>query len=389
LAEEEFGLCTTSDGLTYGVHMHDLESFGDFVHGDRVSMRLAPEEGRTVLGNRFHKVISMEMLHRVDRQALDPSVENVFNILVISTKWTDMESASEASLNRSHNSAKRMIRQAAYSSFRPPSDFITVTMPKAWQDASKDCTQARKDIFDRIPNVTQYVYQMIFFPKGHKCAGGWAGLAVVGCGVPSESPNGRFCWSMYQGGVGESHFVQGHELGHNFGFRHAGGANKNGKFVEYGDPKHIMGNSYDMNTTFSAAHRYQIDWLKDKSGEMVTYKGTALVYSISSLTETKSYPGADGVAAKFSCPTCVSEVERFQHLVGGDSVISFSYGRVYVHYSRGLRKGTEAWAILERGQGWQNKYGQQAVHVCSTSGQIARVAIARTASRAKRTCGNR
>ena len=48
------------------------------------------------------------------------------------------------------------------------------------------------------------------------------------------------------------------------------------------------------------ALRDQIDWLKDSSGEIVTYGGfwDARVYSISSLTEAKSYPGAGGVAVR-------------------------------------------------------------------------------------------
>jgi len=95
----------------------------------------------------------------------------------------------------------------------------------------------------------------------------------------------------------------------------------------------------------------------------------------------------DGVAAKFACSRCISNVERYKNTVGGNIFVPFGCRKVLVHLARKDGKGTEQWAEFAQGQGWSNPFGSTAVNVCTTNRRNqALVAIDSTPVRARAAC---
>jgi len=170
--------------------------------------------------------------------------------------------------------------------------------------------------------------------------------------------------------------VRGHELGHNLGLLHAGGLNAGGQYVEYGDPEAAMGASYRFSS-FTAAGRYQMGVLHDAQGEVVEVNPAdlpgnsalgALPITLGSLSLPLNQPGADCVAVKISCPSCVPLVSSHSSNMGGYLWLQFRgdegysaitnggiadkyQNKVYVHLARHYQHkrygaGTEMWAML-------------------------------------------
>lgn len=370
-ADEDFAECTDTEGVVRGV---DFRSLQGFEHGDVVSLRLGEKSGSTALGSPLYKVMSAQLLHHEESNF---TMSAGFNILAIRTVFSDMAAPSMSSISGHLETTKQIIRGASYNTFRPTSQIVTVSVPERWDQAVTNCAQMRNNVLARTPNAGNFVYRMIFLPGPPNC-GGWAGVAITGCGRPLSAPRPGACWSMYAGRW-DRFQVQAHELGHNFGLGHAGDQTR-----DYGDPRHVMGASYVSEMSYSAPSRYRIGWLRDAPGEALTTSRGRV--KLSDITESKNYPGTDGVTVRIPCGNCAPMIERFSSRIGGNIFVSLSYGKVFVHLARVDWSGTEAWAVLGSGEGWQLTSPRHGFHVCGISGKIATIVIANTQSQARAGC---
>jgi hypothetical protein len=376
----EFGECTTLDGITYALDFADVERLKP---GDIVSLRLAETEA-SAMGQPLYKAMDIAVLYS------QPASQTVnqqagFSILAIETKWSDGRvSDSRDAIMSNLEKTKNMLRNASYNTFNPTIQFTSVSVRQRWEDVAQKCQfgTIRDLVTPLATGASTATYRFVFVPRepAGACAA-WAGIASVGCGRPRDPPRAGACTALYRN---PGDFVQGHELGHNLGLLHAGGL-KNGNWVEYGDPKAIMGASYIQNAFYSAPARSLVGWLQtNQAGEVLVR--TSGKFKLSSVSLPKRYNGADAVAIKFSCGTCKSKVPGFETNVGGDIFVSFSHGQVYVHLARPSGRGTEAWASLANGGTWVNNHQGNAVHVCQISTNIAEVGMANTAAAAKSAC---
>lgn len=376
--EDDVAECTSSDGSAVGLYARDVEGFE---HHDVVSLKLGEVLGSTPEGTPLYRVISVKLLRR-EEPALLSMAPNGPTMLLIGTSWADGKvSDSKETIMNNSEITRRSISSASYGTFLPTAEYISVNMPQKWSDAVQDCRQMRRDVLSRTPGANLYTYRMIFLPGGKPACGGWAGVAVTGCGKPSSPPRAGACWSMYRNA---NFIVQSHELGHNFGVSHAG-AIRNGKWRDYGDPKAFMGGSYARDAAYSVANRYTFGWLKEGPGEVLTTSSGR--YVLSSHAESKNYPGADYVGIRILCGTCIPQHPRHKDK-RGDLIVSYAHGQIYVHLRKG-QPGTEAWAWLSEGQVWQNEYQNNVVQVCSISGNLATVGISNTTSGAAAECSKK
>jgi len=375
--DTEIGECVAEDGGVYAVDPNDLEWAE---HGDVLSLRLRPLAGISDSGAPMFKVKKAELVHR---EEANMSVQaSGRSVVAVGTTWSDgLKSATKSSIMSNLEATKKIIQESSYGSFRfSNTAYISGSVPKSWSHEVKRCkvSELRQAVEHAIPKSKDHMYRMLFIPNEPKGCG-WLGVASLGCGRPGSSAKPGACWSMYRL---DKPFTQAHELGHNFGLMHADGERR-GNYVEYGDPQAIMGAS-PSRSTFAAAARFQVGWLRERAGEVRTSRWG--VFKLSVLTSGKNFRGADAVTVKFDCNLCVPKVEKKKHMVGGSIFVSYGYGKVMVHLRRVNNKGTEHWAALGNGQAWINPFGSNAVHVCKLTSTLATVAIGTSAYAAKRLC---
>jgi fibronectin type 3 domain-containing protein len=146
---------------------------------------------------------------------------------------------------------------------------------ESWADAA--LSQAKAHGFD----LSAYGHVVFGMPFQSSCA--WAGLGEV---------NGTRTWT--NGPSGFTLRVIAHELGHNFGLRHANSyrcSDAAGRPVvvsgsctstEYGDPYDQMGGSPDGVHQLDVWHKGQVGWLADGRVQTVLASGTYRVAPVSS-----------------------------------------------------------------------------------------------------------
>ncbi len=141
-------------------------------------------------------------------------------------------------------------------------------------------------------DLSGYDHRVYVHPRTSAC--GYVGIATVGSN-----------WSSFNGDIGL--WVAGHEIGHNYGFDHAGKAtcrDAAGQLVavsrsctvsEYQDPYDIMGNRFQRHS--NGIHQLQAGWIPAANLRTVTASGT---YAIAPFTEQRTgaqilqIPRADG-----------------------------------------------------------------------------------------------
>jgi hypothetical protein len=141
-------------------------------------------------------------------------------------------------------------------------------------------------------DLSGYDHKVYVHPRTSAC--GYAGIATVGSN-----------WSSFNGDIGL--WVAGHEIGHNYGFDHAGKAacrdaagypvaiSRSCTVSEYQDPYDIMGNRFQRHS--HGVHQLQAGWVPAANMRTVTTSGT---YTIAPVTEPRAatqvlqIPRADG-----------------------------------------------------------------------------------------------
>ena len=233
-----------------------------------------------------------------------------------------------------------MIKHASYGRLalsRNKSKVVTVQMGMSWSDVINCRTggfatliqdQLEEKLKGQDPPTTRDSFNFLemFFPReappngDPETCGSWMGLGgragVGGCHF-SRLP-GAQCNAIYSTTHGST---RAHELGHNLGLLHASGPNSKCVYVEYGDPQSLMGNSYEFSS-FIASARFQIGVLHVGPGEVVEWTETQIVWvTIQSISLPLNQSGADAVAIKLDCNTCVPKVEEYKYDVGGRALM--------------------------------------------------------------------
>lgn len=120
---------------------------------------------------------------------------------------------------------------------------------------------AKQAAADRGIDTSSYNRLVYIFPKNNSC--GWSGMGTVGGTQSRAWINGSFTLNTI-----------GHEMGHNFGLRHAQALDCGSNIIgedclnfSYGDTLDIMG---DSNGHFNAFNKEYLGWLTQSSGEIVT-----------------------------------------------------------------------------------------------------------------------
>lgn len=383
--EVEIGECVDKEGNVYDVNPEEVDWAQ---HHDVLSLELQEVATVSMLGEREYKVLSASLVS-LEEETLDsePSTASTgYSILAIRSVWSDGASATTDQIRTNLDQAKALIRASSYGTFRigATTQYATANVGVRVSSHGSTCNarNIREQIIPRTSGVNNYMYRMFFLPAFSGC--GWAGLATVGCGRPLNSARAGACWSMYNGksSFGHSIITQAHELGHNFGLLHAAGL-RNGNFVEYGDNTAIMGNVWTAGMQFSAAHRFQIGWLRNTAGEVVGISRGAR--RVSKLEGAKGTAGA--VALRIACPRCVPRQSGKD--VGGEVFVSYALNQVRVHLRRVnsngvFNQGQELWASLGAGQSFSNRYGPS-VHVCAL-GTTAQVTVGTSVTDARSLC---
>jgi len=347
--EAEVGECVTRDGQVFDIDPNEV-NWAEF--HDVLSLQLQAKATVSVLGEQEYKVVSASLVRHEEVVAELSTASSGYSVLAISSRWSDGGSATTSQIRPNFDQAKTLIRKSSYGSFNfgATTQYTSATVSSRYSkyngDGNCNARSIREEIIPRTSGVNNYMYRMFFLPNITGCK--WAGLAQVGCGRPGNSPRNGACWSMYKGiPFGHSVLCQAHELGHNFGLLHAAG-NRNGNFVEYGDETAIMGNKWSAGMQFSAAHRFQLGWLRKTSGEVVQLSRGAR--RVSKLEENKGTAGA--VALQVPCGRCVPRQPDKRSQVGGELFVSYTLGQVRVHLRRvnsgGLRPGPGVVGIPER-----------------------------------------
>jgi len=381
--EAEVGECVDAAGKVYDVNPDEVDWAE---HHDLLSLQLQPQATVSVLGQQEYKVLSAELVRHEEEVAGVAS--SGYSILAVNSVWSDGQSATKSQLQPNLNKAKALIKKSSYGTFNigATTKYTTANVPSRYSAHNGTCKarSIRDQIMPRTSGVNNYMYRMFFIPGVQGC--GWAGLATVGCGRPGNSPRNGACWSMYHGGsnFGHSIITQAHELGHNLGLLHAAGL-RNGNFVTYGDETAIMGNRWTAGMEYSAAHRFQLGWLRQTAGEVVALsRGARRLSKLEAATG-----GAQAVALQVACSRCVPRQADKRDNVGGDLFVSYAYGQVRVHLrrvnSKGVfNQGTELWQSLGAGFSFKNSYGPS-VYVCS-AGTRATVAVGTSVNDARAQC---
>jgi len=372
--------CTTEDGRTFGIDPAELP---DAEQDDILSLVLRETGEQTILNDDKYHVVSYDLVSRSNETTSLAESEsgNSYTLLVVDTVFSDERSASRRSIQKELQRTRNLVTKGSYNEFGlGAATFQRATVSKRIADVARECkvSNLRTAIEPNIASIKAQMYRMMFIPRSGSGDCDWLGVAKQGCGQPSRKPSlTRDCWSMYRS---EMAWVQSHELGHNFGIRHAGGFNGKGVMIEYGDPQAIMGNKNNPTLTYSAAARAQMGFLTARSGELV--RASSRKTRLSDIRNGKRT--ADAVALTHACGSCVPKQDSKKNNVGGELFISFGYSKVMVHLRRANNQGTEQWAALGAGQSWSG-HGLS-VHVCSIGSSVGVVGTAGTISNAKFFC---
>jgi len=264
----EYGLCVTDDGVSYDIRDNLLADSIVLDTGDEVTLTLVKSTDE--LGKELWKIISIEKSRsylELDAErrakrgislAADGSVKQL-DILTIRMNYLDA-TPSYATPTELDEDLFRLQGDGSYSTpftgsvadmlvnvsrgkmvmSRENSRIVDVNINKNFSEITGCPTETFKS--DAIAAVqsqhgidaSQFTFRQYYIPafaynsSGHKVngdCGAWCGLAGVGCGHYSRLPNPGGCNAWYRcGGT----YVPSHELGHNFGLLHSGGANSEG-----------------------------------------------------------------------------------------------------------------------------------------------------------------
>ncbi|PRW57195.1 hypothetical protein C2E21_4079 [Chlorella sorokiniana] len=153
-----------------------------------------------------------------------------------------------------------------------------------WSDAA-DAALAARGI-----DLSQYKYRVYLLPPTTTCA--WVGLGYEGC-------DGSFaCRAWITGDFWTSPQPIAHELGHNLYMAHAGAANADGSFDEYGDSTCVMGHCCDTRCP-NTPHAWQMGWVSLQQLDGTSLKAgqtvTAVVAAQASLTAANTATRSAGL----------------------------------------------------------------------------------------------
>jgi len=421
----EYGICKSADGERIKItENHDTIDFEPYKW---VTLRL---KGTSRRSEKF-SVETQDVVRvgqapgdtviakvRDGRQLMEPKV---MSILTVITQWNDVnvtymteKEARDQLYNHNANFAD-MISSAFYGKIIAPRSYgktVTVYMERDWATFGSDCptdetaNAALLKVTEQFPNidVTKYTNKEFFIPQHPSLDCNWIGYADMGCAHLSVIGKGQECNVWYRAA---NAFTRAHELGHTFGFAHAGGKRKGTeKYVDYGDDQAIMGNNPYQFSSYNLAARYQLGVLGIGKGEVVTWptyvdvNGMTQPITIQSMSLAPgSVEGADFTGVRIACEDCIPMVEKEAANVGGYLWVQFRgdegysakglnkewQNKVYVHLARKYRwvthgSGTEHWATMTAGEHFEptsikNNF-QLSVRVCSITGDMAKVSIA-------------
>jgi hypothetical protein len=138
--------------------------------------------------------------------------------------------------------------------------------PDYWSDRAIQMARDRDGV--EFSRYEHHIFVLPNSPHLHLTLCKWNGLGNVGCNELCRT------WVSNCDNLG----VYIHELGHNFGLRHAGRKSMlSGEFVEYGDPTGWMGNqwwSMQKIYQFIAPYRIQLGWIPPEKVLEVSTSGT-------------------------------------------------------------------------------------------------------------------
>ena len=269
--------------------------------------------------NQVKEMIVLTILCKYDDYAPDYTSEQQAELDLFATP-------SEVPAGQFHGSMADMTKIASYGKVvlpRSRAKTVTVQMGSKWgsvtgcpvYDIARTALQKVKEQHPSI-NPDEFTSREFFIPRSPDGGCTWGGLGSVGCGHPSVLPNlgGCFAWYRYEGS-----FIRAHELGHNLGLLHGGGddAGRQNTFVEYGDPTAAMGASYRFSS-FIASSRFFLGVLGLGEGGVVDWSnGADKPLTLQSKSLPLGQTGAEAVAIRIKCPTCVPKVSAHAHKVGG------------------------------------------------------------------------
>jgi len=191
---------------------------------------------------------------------------------------------------------------------------------------------------------------------------------------------------------------------------HGGGddAGRRSTFVEYGDPTAAMGASYRFSS-YIASSRFFLGVLGLGGGGVVDWSnGADKPLTLQSKSLPLGQTGAEAVAIRIKCPTCVPKVSAHAHKVGGYIWVSFRgdegysaiqnrglekvfQNKVYVHLAREFsnsraNQGTELWKVLAVGESYRPANLQFTIYVCSIVEDLAKVTVGSSVGDASSKC---
>ena len=184
-------------------------------------------------------------------------------------------------------------------------------------------------------------------------------------------------------------------------------AGRQNTFVEYGDPTAAMGASYRFSS-FIASSRFFLGVLGLGEGGVVDWSnGADKPLTLQSKSLPLGQTGAEAVAIRIKCPTCVPKVSAHAHKVGGYIWVSFRgdegysaiqnrgleerfQNKIYVHLAREfsnlrINEGSELWKGLKVGEYYRPE-NLFTIYVCSIAEDLAKVVVGNSAADASSKC---
>jgi len=255
-------------------------------------------------------------------------------------------------------------------------------------------------------NPDEFTSREFFIPRRPSGGCDWAGLGLLGCAHPSilANPGGCLAWYRFGG-----FFIRAHELGHNLGLKHGGGddAGRRTTFVEYGDPTAAMGASYRFSSYIASSRFFLGVLCLGEGGVVDSSNGADKPLTLGSKSLPLRQVGAEAVAIRISCSTCVPKVSGHAHNKGGYVWLSFLgdegysaiqnrgleerfQNKIYVHLAREfsnlrINEGSELWKGLKVGEYYRPE-NLFTIYVCSIAEDLAKVVVGNSAADASSKC---
>ena len=193
--------------------------------------------------------------------------------------------------------------------------WYTVPLSKTSCDYYLIAAEADKAAAAAGVNLAAFNRKVYMFPTNSSC--GWAGMGNVGGSSTKAWINGQFNLKTV-----------GHEIGHNYGLRHAHGLDcdvsafgNTCSSLAYGDAADLMGNQRTGH--FSPFAKEQLGWLNDGVSPAIHTASSSGRYSIEPYSSSSVGPKAIKV------PRGVDSLGRktwyyleYRQLVGGDTVLN-------------------------------------------------------------------